>query len=280
MVNSYFLLKLRYQVNTAAINDRYTQSKSVQLAVKLRDNFAHRLGSSRGRGNNVHSRRSCSTHITVDHVSDVLVVRITVNSRHKTLLDTERIVQHFYYWCKAVRRTACIRCTRNIGGKLVVVYTENDRRIDIIFRRNRKNDLFSACLDMIGITALLRFLRPENTRRFDHDLNSHICPGKFCRIPLGKDLDLLAVDDKRIALDFDGPAPFTHHGIIFKQVSQTFDRCKVVDCNQFQFAFLLQQYPCHCPSDSPKSVDCNLCCHCKAPYHNRLTFCYTYRDPY
>ncbi|MBA7669709.1 hypothetical protein ES703_77842 [subsurface metagenome] len=129
------------------------------------------------------------------HISYILVVGVGVNSSHNSLLNTKGSVEGLGQRCKAVGRTACIRYTLDLTGQLLIVDAQNDSRIDIILCRNTQHDLTGAGLEMVGITALRRFSRAENTRRFHNNLHAHILPGQFSRIPDSQNLNRFAVDD-------------------------------------------------------------------------------------
>ena len=109
-----------------------------------------------GGWDDIYRCRPCTARIGVNLVGDSLVIRICVNSSHKSLLDSEAVIQDFCYRRKAVGCAACVRDTLSFGGEDIIVNAQNNRGFYIVFGGHSENDSFGAGFEMVAITALWR----------------------------------------------------------------------------------------------------------------------------
>ncbi len=73
------------------------------------------------------------------------------------------------------------------------------------------------------------FLGEEETGGFDDDIDTQSTPGDVGGILLGEDLDLVAINDQIVAIDFDVVVEVTVDGVILQHVSQIISIEEVVD---------------------------------------------------
>src|SRR5579885_1512610 len=190
--------------------------------------------------------------ILVHLVKNALVVGVGVDRVHQAALDAEGVVQ--YFGC----RSQAVRCTGGVGDDIVLagivhIFVDAEHNRDILaFGRSRDN-YFLRTAAQVG----RRFLRiGEKPCGLDDELHTQIPPGNLRRVALRDDLDVMAVDDKRVLCRLDSARKTPVGRVVLQQVSVGLCIGNIVDRNDLD---ILRVALKHClqglPSDAPEAVD-------------------------
>ncbi len=96
----------------------------------------------------------------------------------------------------------------------------------------------------------------EETGGLDYDVGIQGAPGDVCGILLAEDLDLLAVNDKIVAVNFDVVLELSVYGIVLEHISEIIGIEKIVDTyNLDVFAEVLDCSAEYHTADAAKSVN-------------------------
>ena len=144
-IHSRVLLQHGSKICDRAVRGRHAERAAVQFPFQFRNYFADRLGSARGRRNDVDRRRSRASQILMRKIEDALVVRVTVYGAHESMRDSELVMQNLRH------RRETIRSAARVGNNLVllgivdvVVHPDTNRYVGV-FRWRADQHSFGAC---------------------------------------------------------------------------------------------------------------------------------------
>ena len=104
------------------------------------------------------------------------------------------------------------------------------------------------------------FLGEEQTGGLDDVLRADLAPREVGGIALGKDRDLLPVDDDRAVGAADFGAEFAVHGVVLQHIGEIVGRTQVVDADDFDFGVIETGAQDHA-ADTTEPVDADLNAH-------------------
>ena len=175
-----------------------------------------------------------------------------MNGGHKTVGDTEFIVEDLCDRSKAVGGAGCVG-NDGLTGIGVGVHTAYEHR-GVVLRRSRHNHVFSTGCDM----RLSFLLGQEQTGRLDNVLGADLVPFQVCGVFLCGYADSLAVYDEKafLSVEIDGALELAVHRIVFEHVGHVIDRYEVVDAHNFDLCVLARctEYQ---TADTSETVDTN-----------------------
>ena len=138
-----------------------------------------------------------------------------------------------------------------ILGQLVVVDAIDDSQVRA-FRRRRNEDALRARLEM-GRRLLPR---GEDARAFERDVDAERLMRKLGRILDRGDLDLVAVDHDRVALDFDLVGKPPVDAVVAQEVRVGLHRAQIVDGDDLDvLAARFQNSAQHQPPNPAEAID-------------------------
>jgi hypothetical protein len=73
------------------------------------------------------------------------------------------------------------------------------------------------------------FLGGEETRAFEHDVDTQLAPGNQGRVALGEDADAVAIDEHIVAIDGDDAGKLAVHRVVARQMGVRLGVAQVVD---------------------------------------------------
>ena len=195
-----------------------------------------------------------------------------MNGGHKTVGDTELVVQDLGDGSQAVGGARCVRndLLACIG---IGVDTANEHRGSVL-RGSRHYDVLCTGSDV----SLSLLLGEEQTRRLDNILGTYLVPLQVCGILLGqiggvtlsKHGDGLAVDHDVVALGIDVAVELAVHGVVLEHVSQVIHGAKVVDAHYIVLVSLSASCTEYHTADTSETVDTNLnLCHNSVCFYYR-----------
>ncbi len=194
--------------------------------------------------------------ILVREIEQHLIVRIGMDGRHPSFPDAEALVQDLGERREAVGGARGVRDDVVIGRVVLVgVDAQHDRDVRSLGRR-RDDHLLRAGRQMLcGGLAI-----GEEARRFEHDIDAEVFPGKLSRILDGQHLELVTVHrDARFAR-LDCGVQVAQHGVVLEQVGQRGGAGQVVDGDEIDIV-VAERGPHDVAADAAKSVDANPDCH-------------------
>ncbi len=161
------------------------------------------------------------------HISQALIVSVSVYRGHQTLLNTDLLVQRFYDRGKAVCGARGIRNNQVGLGEGFM--------IDAVYHCGVH--VFSRCRDKHALRASEkmfsgRFAVGEQPGTLKDDINREITPGQLCGVTFGEDADAVASHDHIAALCADRMGKASMSGIELRQVRVHLGRAQVIDRHQ------------------------------------------------
>ena len=102
-------------------------------------------------------------------------------------------------------------------------------------------------------------LRREEARALEHDVDAEGLPRQLRGVTLGANLDLVAVDDQRIALDLDRVFERPVRGVVARQMRVRFRVAEVVHRDDLDLAAVLAfvERAKDVAADSAVAIDCD-----------------------
>src|SRR5213593_558406 len=114
-------------------------------------------------------------------IEDALVVGVTVNRAHETVLDAECAVQNFGQWRETIGRAAGVR-NNGVLRRIVNVIVDADAKSrDWIFRRRGYEPAFRTALADMQLSLIA--VR-EKAGGFQHNIDIQLFPRQCSRILL------------------------------------------------------------------------------------------------
>ena len=144
-----------------------------------------------------------------------------------------------------------------ISGQDVMVDVEHDGG-EVIARRSGDDDLLGAGVDV----SLGLGLAGVETGALQHDVDVELAPRELCRVSLGVDGDLLAVDLNEVLASHDGVVAgvVALRRVVLQEVSKHLGGGEVVDSDDLG-ALMTKHLTEGQAADATKAVDSNLNCH-------------------
>ena len=138
-----------------------------------------------------------------------------------------------------------------------MVDVEDDGR-QIVARGSGDDDLLGAGVDV----SLGLGLAGVETGALQHDVDVELAPRELCRVSLGVDGDLLAVDLNEVLASHDGVVAgvVALRGVILQKVGEHLGGGEVVDSDDLG-ALMTEHLTESQATDATKAVDSNLNCH-------------------
>jgi hypothetical protein len=137
-------------------------------------------------------------------------------------------------------------------GVVGVLEVDAERDCDVgVGGRRRDDHLLRARVEM-----LLRVLAlGEEAGRLDHDVGAEVAPRQRGRVPLGRHLDRLAVDDDRVVGVLDGPGVGAVDGVVLQEVGERLGVDEVVDPHPLDVRVALVRRTEDVAPDAAEAVD-------------------------
>ncbi len=102
------------------------------------------------------------------------------------------------------------------------------------------------------------FARGEDAGAFERDVDVHVLPRQFRRIPLGQHLEGFAADTDAVAVDGDGVGKAAVDRIVAQQMRIGLDRAEIVDGDDIDVLAAGFVDGAHdVAPDPPEAVDCD-----------------------
>jgi hypothetical protein len=148
-----------------------------------------------------------------------------------------------------------------------VVDAVDDRRVDVLAAGRRDDDLLGPGLEVhAGL-----FLRREETRALEHDVDAELAPRQLRRVALRAHLDAVAADDERVSIDADLHRERTVRRVVACEVRVGFGVTEVVDGDDLNLvrALRLIERAQDVATDATVTVDCDFDGHGCLPRQSR-----------
>ncbi len=142
-------------------------------------------------------------------------------------------------------------------GVVGLVVDAHDERSVNVGAWSRDEDLLGASIDVLLCVLDVG----EAPRRLDDDVDTEVTPGKECGVALGKDLDLLAVDDDVRLVVRDVGVQATRDRVVLEQGRERLGVGQVVDGDDVEGAALCECCAEIITSDSTEAVDSDFDAH-------------------
>jgi hypothetical protein len=187
-----------------------------------------------------------------------------VDGGHEAADDTELVVEDLGHGSQAVGGAGSVGDDLLAGVGLVIDAVDEHR--GGILGRSGHDDLLGTSLEVCGS----KLLGEEETGGLDDYVGVKLAPSDVGRILLSEDLDLLAVDDKIVALSVDLATELTVDGVILEHVSEIIGIEEVVDTYNLDLTceILISCTENH-TADTAKSVNTKFY-HCVIVYIKKL----------
>ena len=256
-----FLLKLDREVDEGDVRGRNANGHTRELAVELGKNLADSLGSTRGGRNHVLEDATATAPILLGRtVNSLLGGGSGVNRGHETALDAELVVENLGDGSQAVRGAGSVGNDVLTGVGLVVDAVDEHR--GRVLGRSGHDDLLGASRD---VSASLGVLEKE-AGGLDDDFSADVAPSESGRILLGREADLLAVNDEVVAVNSDIVLEDAVDGVVLKHVREVIGIEEVVDADHFDVVReVLDRSTEHHATDTAEPIDTNLDSHFVLP---------------
>ena len=207
------LLDAAGQVHNGDVRGRDAHRHAGKLAIKVRDDLADGLGSTGAARDDVLSSRTAASPVLGGGAIDGLLSGgVGMDSGHESLDDLELVVDGLGKRGQAVGGA---RGVGDDGSAAVVRLLVNAHDVHGgIGRGSGDDNPLGATLQMgLGLLG-----GGEDTSGLDDVLSAGVLPGDGGRIPLGVELDLLAVDNQIVAIDGDVGVEDAVGGVILEHV--------------------------------------------------------------
>ena len=148
-----------------------------------------------------------------------------------------------------------------LTGVGLVVHAIDEHRGSVL-GRSAHDDLLRTSRD---VSASL-LIREEETRGLNNDLSADVAPSESGRILLGREADLLAVNDEVVAVNSDIVLEDAVDGVVLKHVREVIGIEEVVDADHFDVVReVLDRSTEHHATDTAEPIDTNLDSHFVLP---------------
>ena len=180
---------------------------------------------------------------------------------HEAALDAEGVVENLGDGREAVRRAGSVGDDVLTGvGRVVDAVDEHRGRV---LGRSGHDDLLGTGGD---VSASL-LIGEEETRGLDDDLGADVAPGESGGILLGRETDLLAVNDEIRALDGDLVLEDAVDGVVLEHVREVIGIEEVVDADDLDVVReVLDRSAEDHATNAAEAVDTNLDSHFFVPF--------------
>ena len=195
---------------------------------------------------------TCSAQILVRQIEKTLIVGVTVNRCHKTMFDTEGVIEHFRHGSEAVRRAGSIGDHMHRFRIVVgVVDADDERSIDCVFSRSRNDHFLRARLEVQTCILTLH----ELARALQHDVHLHGLVRQNGRILLRGQDDLAMLRYQLAVLEVRLGIEDAVGGVELEHVRQRGAVSEVIDRDHFEIREFLNDDSESLTSDAAEAVD-------------------------
>jgi len=213
LIVSSRLLENAGKIDDGDVRGRNTHGHAGKLSIERWNNLADSLGCTSAAGNDVLGSSSATSPVLGRWAIDRLLGSgVRVDGGHEAFLHAESVVDDLGERCKAVGCAGGIGDDWNVGLVFLVVDTHDEHRG--ISRRGRDDHLLRTALQ-VGRGLLGG---GEDTSGLDNVLCTGLGPWDLGGIFLHVELDLLAVDNQGVTLDFDCALELTVCAVILQHV--------------------------------------------------------------
>mmetsp|Transcript_3719 Transcript_3719/g.4151 ORF Transcript_3719/g.4151 Transcript_3719/m.4151 type:complete len:392 (+) Transcript_3719:109-1284(+) len=246
------LLHVHNKVDDGNVRGGDTEGNTVQLALELRENKSHGLGSSGGGGNNVEGSGTGTAKIAVGGIEKPLVTGVGVGGGHGSLDDSELVVKNLGERGQAVGGARSVGVDVGGGIEVGVVHTDNVGWDIRALGRGSDHNLLGTSQDVLASTRAV----DEDTGTLDDDVNVHLAPRKLGGIASRHNLDDLAIDREGLVINhLDIGVECSEHRVVLEQVSGLL-AALVVNDNDLEVAVLTSvPAPEEVTSDTAETVN-------------------------
>ena len=178
-----------------------------------------------------------------------------MNGGHQAIGDTPVVVQDLGNGGQAVGGAGSVGDELHVGGVLIQVDTA-DEHGSVILGGSGHDDLLGAGVQM----ALALLLGQEQAGGLHNILSTQLSPRQVGGIALGRDRDLLAVDDDGALSVADLSVALAVHRIILQHISQVVGGAQIVDAHDLDFG-MIQACAEHHAADTAEAIDANFNAH-------------------
>ena len=257
-----FLLELDGEVDEGDVGRGNADGHARELAVEGRKNLADGLGgTSRGRNHVLEDAATAAPILLGRTVNRLLGGGSGVDRGHEAALDAEGVVENLGDGREAVRRAGGVGDDVLTGvGRVVDAVDEHRGRV---LGRSGHDDLLGTGGD---VSASL-LIGEEEARGLDDDLGADVAPGESGGILLGRETDLLAVNDEIRALDGDLVLEDAVDGVVLEHIREVIGIEEVVDADDLDVVreVLYRSAEDHA-TNAAEAVDTNLDSHFFVPF--------------
>ena len=189
-------------------------------------------------------------------VGEHLVVGIGVDRGHQTVLDPDPVVDRLRQRGEAVGGARGVGDDGVFGLERVVVHPVDHRRVHVRAAGGGDDHLPRAAFQVLARLVLAR----EQPGALVHDVDPELAPRQLRRVPLGEDLDPIAVDHQRIAIDLDLAGEAAVGGVVAGEVGVGLGVAEIVDRDDPDLigAPALVEGAKDVAADASETVDANL----------------------
>ena len=254
------------QVHHRHVVGGHPEAHTGHLALQLRDDLAHSLGSAGGRGNDIAQDAAAGAPIPAGPgIHRLLFGRGGVNGGHQGLLDAEGIMDNLGHRRQTVGGAGGVGHHVHIRGVLLMVHAHDESGRAVVLGRGRDDDLLRAMGQVHG--RLFRGV--VNAGGFDDVLRAAVVPVELSRIALTVYPNFLPVDDQIFAVMFHAALERPKHGVVFYLVDHVVQvRVPQVDtADLIAVAAPLHHDPQRHTPDSAEAVDTHFNSHDSVPFH-------------
>ena len=193
--------------------------------------------------------------ILVRKIENALVVRVTVDRAHESVLHAKFVVHHLGQRGETVGRATRVGNNRVLRRVVnVVIDPDANRRVGIFRRRGNQHAFRAGLADVqLGFVAA-----GEKSGRFQHHIHPQFFPRQIARVALLEDFDLVTAHDDVFIVVADLAVELAMNRVPFEQMRQGMGIGEIVDR-----ANALDLFLCHCAQDiapdAAEAVNCEVC---------------------
>jgi hypothetical protein len=204
------LLELAGQVDDGDVDRGHAEGHAGELALEGGDDLGHGLGGAGGGGDDVSGRGAASTPVlAAGGVDDGLGCGHGVDGGHEGLRDDELIVDGLDHRGESVGGAGRAR-DEVLGSVILLGVDAHDDGLGVILGGGRVDDLLGASVD----DGLGLLLGEEDSGGLADVVGAEGTPADLLGVAAAGGLDLLAVEDKEVAIDLDGSLGDAVDGVV------------------------------------------------------------------
>ena len=204
------LLELAGQVDDGDIDGGHAEGHAGELSLEGGDDLGHGLGGAGGGGDDVSGRGASSAPVlAAGGVYDGLGGGHGVDGGHEGLRDDELVVDGLHHRGEAVGGAGRAR-DEVLGPVVLTLVDAHDDGLGVVLGGGRVDDLLGASVE----DGLGSRLGEEDSGRLADVVGAEGTPADLLGVAAAGGLDLLAVEDKEVAIDLDGSLGDAVDGVV------------------------------------------------------------------